>query len=339
MIKIFVIGDPHFKIGTLQRSQVMIQEIIEQLDKTNPDLIVCLGDVLDRFANIRQEALSQSIDFFNLLRSYAPTYILIGNHDRPNNSVYLTDEHPFNAVKYWEESEHYHPIYIIDTPRMESIQGLDIVFVPYVPNGRFVEALDTLDKDWKNSRIIFAHQDFYGAMYNNQKSDTGDHWEKNYPIVFSGHIHDYQELTSNIIYIGAPMQHAFNESPQKSIHLIQLDASSISHERLFINSPIYWTFKIPVSDVKDFIPPKLPKYSDMKLVIEGTFSEIKGLNKLSKIKEWSKQGIKIQPSVLNEKKSFINPVKKSLNKSFIQYFTESLSDNIDLLSTLNSLIE
>ncbi len=338
MVTFLVIGDPHFKTGTLHRSEVMIDEIIKLLSSSKPDIIVCLGDVLDRFANIRQEALSQAVDFFKLLQTHAPTYILVGNHDRPNNAVFLTDEHPFNAVKYWEPIPY--PITIVDFPIESIIEGMSFIFAPYTPNGRFIEALDHLSS-WKTSKLIFAHQDFFGAIYNQQKSETGDRWEKSFPTVISGHIHDYQELSKNIIYIGAPIQHAFNESPEKSCSWITVTPDSIKCERLFIQSPIYWTYKIHVNDIKSFIPPKLPKHSDMKLVIEGTFSEIKGLNKIAKVKEWNKQGIRIQPMVKTDASTSAiipkNNGTKIIHKPFIVYLKESIQDNSELLSLLTKI--
>ena len=30
------------------------------------------------------------------------------------------------------------------------------MFCPYVPNGRFIEALETSEHDWKSSLLIFA---------------------------------------------------------------------------------------------------------------------------------------------------------------------------------------
>jgi DNA repair exonuclease SbcCD nuclease subunit len=331
MTTYLVIGDPHYKLGNLERTTSMIEEIEKSIKKIKPNYIVCLGDTLDRFANVRQEPLTQATNFFRMLRSYAPTYILIGNHDRPNNSVFCTDEHPFNSMKYWTNIPN--PITIIDYPLISN----NVVYVPYVPDSRFIEALNLLGDSWKISKLIFAHQDFYGAKYNNQLSTTGDRWESSHPLVISGHIHDYQELGNNIIYCGSPIQHAYDESPIKSLLLVTINNDDdIKTERLLLDIPIFWTYHLLFEDIDTYKPPKLPRYSDMKLKIEGSLSEIKSLGKIKKIKEWQKIGIKIQPIVKKldtiKKLSLLSSNEKK-SKTFIQLLRESseLSDNAKLV--------
>lgn len=331
-VSFLVIGDPHLKIGAMQRTQIMIQQIEAQIKQHKPDVIVCLGDVLDRFANIRQETLSQATDFFRLLQCHAPVYIIIGNHDRPHNAVFLTTEHPFNAVKYWDD--HPHEVHIIDTTYICTIKGMNFVFVPYVPNGRFVEALDHVD-NWRNADLIFAHQDFMHAKYGSMVSTNGDTWLEEYPAVISGHIHDYQEIGSNIIYPGSPIQHAFDESPIKSLLLVHCTSDSISYHRVPLDVPIYWVHRMHIKDVPTYAPPDLPRYSDMKIVLQGSSSEIKAMAKIKKIKEWQKMGIKIQPVVIGSER----PAPSALlaqrdNKSFIDLLRDHLIERKDLLALL-----
>jgi len=332
-MKILVIGDPHLKLGSRQRTTKMIDAIIEQIQQTKPDLIVCLGDVLDRFANIRQETLSQATEFFRQLQSFADTVILIGNHDRPNNAVFCTDEHPFNAVKFWEQTPH--NITIIDYPKVVSIKSQTYTFVPYVPDGRFMEALSLTSGGWEKSKVIFAHQDFLGAKYGSQISTTGDSWDRKLPLVISGHIHDYQEISKNVIYAGSPLQHAFDESPIKSLLLMEVSSKSVSYERLILDVPIFWTYRISFSEIAKYIPPTLPEFSDMKLVIEGSVSELKGIHKLTKVKEWQKLGIKIQPVIqIDKTKSLLPQISWNKKKAFIDILRESLDGSPDLLQLI-----
>ncbi len=67
--------------------------------------------------------------------------------------------------------------------------------VPYVPPGRFVEALNIIDNEWwKNVNCIFAHQEFYGCKMGAIESIEGDKWDHSFPLVISGHIHSEQRL-------------------------------------------------------------------------------------------------------------------------------------------------
>ena len=133
----FIIGDPHFKVSNTKESTLFSERCINLAKEKQPDLIICLGDVLDRHETIHVNPLMQATKFLNELRLIAPTFTLIGNHDRCNNSNFLTDEHPFTALHCWENMT------IVDKVLVKEIKGQKFVFVPYVPPGRFNEALAT----------------------------------------------------------------------------------------------------------------------------------------------------------------------------------------------------
>ena len=48
---------------------------------------------------IHTQALCRANSFLIDLSKLRKTYVLIGNHDRINNNVFLTDEHPFTGLK------------------------------------------------------------------------------------------------------------------------------------------------------------------------------------------------------------------------------------------------
>ena len=104
------------------------------------------------------------------------------------------------------------------------------MFVPYVPPGKFDDAIKTCDDigDIKDYKCIFAHQEFYGAKMGAIISKDGDKWPLHNPLVVSGHIHDYQRPQENIIYIGTPMQHAFGDNTKKTISILTIN--NISEE-------------------------------------------------------------------------------------------------------------
>ena len=67
--RIFVIGDPHFKINNIEETNEMTSKILDLIDKLNPHAVVCLGDVLDRHETIHVGPLLRSIDFFQKIAS------------------------------------------------------------------------------------------------------------------------------------------------------------------------------------------------------------------------------------------------------------------------------
>lgn len=294
MDHILVIGDPHFKLTNRLQMEVVVDECVRIATERRPTFIVCLGDVLDRFSTIREEPLNQALAFFHRLLDVAPLFVLVGNHDRPNNATFCTEEHPFNAVKYWHK-----PVTVVDRPLVwTSPHGRVYTFVPYVPNGRFADALALPSAaGWERSELVFAHQDFKGAVYNGLASTTGDDWDSDaWPMVISGHLHDYQEL-ANVIYPGSPIQHAANENPDKSLYWLDVSNASIEGVRIPLRVPVYHTEVLRAADVPTATLPTLPPRSVVKVLIEGTYAELQGLSKWPAVKAWRAQGIVVQPKL------------------------------------------
>lgn len=300
MDSILVIGDPHFKLTNLLQMEVVADECVRVARERKPTFIVCLGDVLDRFSTIREEPLNKALDFFHRLLEHAPLFVLVGNHDRPNNATFCTAEHPFNACKHWKPSPRGHQLHIIDTPRVFIMPSCrTYTFVPYVPNGRFADALALPSATgWQGSEVIFAHQDFKGAVYNGLASATGDVWDSDdLPMVISGHIHDYQELPG-VIYPGSPIQHASSESKDKTLYWMEVSDETTEAERIPIAVPVYHTEVLAADAVPTAVLPTLPTRSVVKVMIEGTYQELQGLGKWDKVRTWRSQGIVVQPKLL-----------------------------------------
>jgi hypothetical protein len=91
----------------------------------------------------------------------------------------ISDDHPFTALKEWDN------FLVVDNVTSISLKEKRFVFVPYVPVGRFQEALDQLDISIIDERpeIIFAHQEFYGAQMGAIKSINGDKWSDEAPFL------------------------------------------------------------------------------------------------------------------------------------------------------------
>ena len=269
MTRIFVIGDPHFKINNVEETDEMTSKILHKLDQVKPDAVVCLGDVLDRHETIHVNPLLRSIDFFQKISAKYKLYILIGNHDRPSNQVFLTDEHPFSALKHWNNTT------IVDRVVSDTIQNKEFLFVPYVPTGRFMEAIQTHVKDNNISgySCIFAHQEFFGAKMGIVESKDGDRWSTENPLVISGHIHDFDELASNIIYTGTPIQHSFGDRDDKRVFLFTFENGGVKYEPYDLDLPKKKIVKISFSEI-DHLKKLNPKYH-YKIIISGTPEELR----------------------------------------------------------------
>jgi UDP-2,3-diacylglucosamine pyrophosphatase LpxH len=267
MLSIGVIGDPHFKTNNVKEMKQFVQVSLDYLNQTQPDLIVILGDILDRHANIHVEPQMMAEDYIEKSTKIAHTIVIIGNHDRKDNFDFLTTIHPFNALKKWPNLD------IVDQGLVKIIKGFTLAFIPYVPPGRFKEAYDKIVGN-KRIDLIFAHQEFSGCVMNSITSKDGDNWDCNMPFVISGHIHQKQEL-ENVLYVGTPIQHEFGDDSNKGLHLIKLTDNDM--EIIFKKLNIYRkiTKTIKASEIYNFEP---PENCDLKLTIVGTSAEIKALS-------------------------------------------------------------
>jgi len=286
MTSFLVIGDPHFKVSNVKETDRMVEAIINIAKKKSPDIIVVLGDVLDRHETIHVSPLTRSITFLKLLSEISPTYLLIGNHDLKNNRQFLSDEHPFLSLKFWGKN-----LEVVDTTKLLSINDKIFVFVPYVPPGKFIEALN-MCPGWENSRCIFAHQEFKGAKMGAITSVEGDDWSLTNPFVISGHIHDYQEPQTNILYTGTPIQHAFGDRHDKTISffIFEENSKNFSHERIDLGLPKKRIVYLACSEVSTYIP---DINAELKIIIRGKSGEIKAIMKHPNIELWTKNGYKI----------------------------------------------
>lgn len=225
MTKVLVIGDPHFKTNNIRECELFIDKVVTCINKTNPDFIVVLGDLLDKHAIYQEAPFNLAIKFLIKISDLKKTFLIVGNHDYCNNQQFLTDKHPYNALKKWGDQ-----MIIVDTTTHfttssggTTSSGQQFTFVPYVPPGRFLEALNTSEIDFKKSTGIFAHQEFYGCKMRSIISENGDIWDKDYPFVISGHIHGMQYVGGNIFYPGTPMQHSFGDDDYKRVCLVTFD--------------------------------------------------------------------------------------------------------------------
>lgn len=288
---ILVIGDPHFKVCNITETNLMTKSLIELSNRIKPSFIVNLGDTLHRHETIHVSPLMRAEYMIKELSKISPIYLLIGNHDRPNNSNFMTEEHPFNALKEWDN------VIVIDKTNMYNHNNQNFIFVPYVPPGKFDNALKNIDIN-NNITTIFAHQEFKGAKMGAITSTDGDIWELNKPLVISGHIHDYDKLQDNIIYVGTPMQHAFGDKSDKTVSIFRFYSDgSWDEERVDLGLIKREIIYIEPKNIHNFIP---DKNKLVKLVVRGLDSELKAISKFDVIKKLKNEGIKISYKIISD---------------------------------------
>lgn len=283
-IVVATVGDPHFKKNNVLESEEMVKRLVEVFTEKKPTIIVVLGDVLHRHETINVFPLNRAEDMIRKLSKIAPTFVLIGNHDRPNNSNYLTEEHPFNALKDWQNT------YIVDVVKDVTLGGKRFLFVPYVPPGKFMDALNTIENPLENVSCIFSHQEYEGAKMGAIVSKAGDKWPLENPLVISGHVHDYDMLQPNIIYTGTPIQHSFGDKNDKTVSIFTFNDEGWKQERIDLGLRKKVIIRITPEELHNYVP---PDDVDVKLKVRGDEGAIKAAVKLEKVRELRNQGVNV----------------------------------------------
>ena len=234
-----------------------------------------------------------------------------------NNQQFLSENHWMNGMKNWEN------VIIVDKIQHIDIDGFHFAFCPYVPPGKFTEALNTDLRDWKDCDAIFCHQEFYGCKMGAIVSVEGDKWDISYPQIISGHIHNKQKIQDNIYYSGSSMQNAFGESDENTIPIFTWNKKGKYHiEEIDLGLP---RKKIIYTDIEKIEECKLPENTDdkVKITISGVYDDFKAFKKSKKYKDLIKSGTKV-----------VFKPKKITNKKEEQ----QVDDKEDFKITLSSLI-
>ena len=327
-LSILTIGDPHFKLENLSDTEIYIARITKIIEIRRPNYVVILGDLLHCHERVHTTVLNRAYEFIDKIRQLCPVYVLVGNHDYINNSQFLTDNHWMNAMKKWNNVE------IVDNGKTLETSFGKLIFCPYVYPGKFEEALNIIDPNWKDARTIFCHQEFYGCKMGAIESTQGDKWNINYPFIISGHVHDKQRVQENIFYTGSSIQHAFGESHDKTITMCFLE-TEIRLEDIDLEMPTKKILYMNMDEIDDF------QYeltvNKIRITLSGTSQEFKTFRKSRKYKDLVDKGVKIvykNQTVVNKKTASRNEsfqtilnrlVKKENNKEVYELYTELFS--------------
>ena len=319
--KVLFIGDPHFQVTNIPEVDLFMDKIINLTTEEKPDLIIIAGDILHTHERLHTVALNKAYDLVNNMRLIAKTYVLVGNHDYTNNQQFLTDNHWMNGIKEW------HNTVIVDVVITTTILDNKFIFVPYVPPGRFQEALETHPDGYKDATCIFAHQEFYGCKMGAIISVDGDKWPLDNPLVVSGHIHSKQKPQENIYYSGSAMQHAFGESEKNIIASLVFQSGVCTTTEIDLGLPRKKIVYMDVEDIEKYVIKDTP--DQVKLTVSGNYEEFKALKKTNEYKKIIDKGIKIvfKPKKLTQERS--QERSQERNTGFMEILNSIITEEKD----------
>lgn len=226
-MKVLCIGDLHVQKKNMLIFKKFEFKLLDYIRYNNGyiDAIVLLGDFLHTMDIVHSQCMNMVLGFFKSLKQFnKPVYVIVGNHDYIGPNEILSKNHWMSNICFTDDC----CIHIIDT----ITQVHDLLFMPYVPPGRFNGLLESVNLN--EVKYIFCHQEFKGAQFefSTIKSEKGDTWSEYNPIIISGHIHKKQWLQKNIYYTGTPYQTRFNEDEDKTIALVDTITNHITEVEL-----------------------------------------------------------------------------------------------------------
>lgn len=333
-LKIIAVGDQHIQCDNIPEVTLLLSNLEKYCQEEQPDLIVLLGDMLHTHERVHTTPLNKAYEFVDTMRKIAPVIILVGNHDYISNQQFLTSNHWLNGMKEW------HRVEVADTVIHKFIKDYHLIFMPYVPPGRFIEALNYMNgqsephPDWSKADCIFAHQEFFGCKMGAIASVDGDTWEETYPPVISGHIHSSQTL-KNVYYTGSSHQIAFGESERNTIaKIVMTGYRKYSLDEIDLGLPRKKIVYTEVSEMEDF---KIPESQDkIKLTLSGCYEEFKAFKKTKKYKEIVNTGTKVvfkPKKIKQKKKDNDDPIEPEDQKA-----EDAVQDATNFSSILSNLI-
>jgi DNA repair exonuclease SbcCD nuclease subunit len=334
---VLCIGDIHVQTSNLSQMHILLSRLEDFITQNNEtiDIILFMGDILHNHERLHTVPFNFVTDMFNKLRKLKPLYVLVGNHDYINNSQFLSNNHWMNCFR------HYDNMHIIDHVVSISQNNYNIILCPFVPDGRFVEALNSVDTlNWKKADAIFAHQLLDGAKMGAIVAENIEKWNEAYPLVISGHIHDKQKPQSNLYYTGSCIQHAFGEKHDKTICLVKID-TNISLNEIDLKLPtkqiLYYDMDEIIntdtqSSILQIIQTPNVQY---KITISGDYSQFKQFKKSSFFSDIQKNGTKI---VFKSKAIELQNKRNLLKQVDSLHFKDILLELIQSDEQINSAI-
>jgi DNA repair exonuclease SbcCD nuclease subunit len=321
------IGDVHIQTTNIIQTKefiIKLKQLLTSSESDDIDIVILMGDILHSHERLHTVAFNYANELFTMVSELKKTYILVGNHDLINNSQFLTSNHWMNCFKGREN------ITIVDDIKNVTHNEINITLCPFVPDGRFIEALTNSESNslWRSSECIFAHQLFDGAKMGAIVAEGVEKWDEKYPLVISGHIHDKQRVQPNLYYTGSSVQHAFGESSDKTLLKIKLfkrkeERVDNSLDEGRFDNPFYSEIDLdlPKKKIIYLSIDELEKFdidsinstdkTEYKLTIDGLYEEFTAFRKSNDYKRIIKKGIKI---VFKHKRAFILEKKEQFKR-------------------------
>lgn len=338
--EILCIGDPHFKETTKADNDLLVEKVLKVAQERKPHQIVVMGDLLDRHRTAHLVPLGDATDFLYKLSEIAPTFALIGNHDLINDRQYLSDYHPFSGIRQAPNLTIVSKRVVYEPP---SLPHRKFLYLPYVPTGRFAEALEEVPE---GTIATFCHQMFQGSSFRGVKApEDSDYWSTDYPLAIAGHVHEYQRIGKNLVYVGTPRQSDFGDTgPSKALSLFKFTIPEDSEvtweeERIDLGLGNYLTLQLEIPEARKWSPPT--ETDHYRLYITGSQVEVQMYLSSKSATKLRAKGVIVLEGLITDQPEIgekYNPLKSESVVQYLESVYRSLEGNPRHVKWYNHLI-
>lgn len=356
--RMLFVGDPHFDETNTTTTNILHKETLSLIKSYRPHAVVVMGDILDRYESVKTPVQRRAVKFLEDIAKVSYLIVLMGNHDIRNHEDYLSRVHGFAALDNWDNT------LLVDVPKSTVVGGLKILALPYVPKGRFLEAVSDYGFAVQDFDLVLSHQEYRGArMGGGVISEDGDPWLPMYPLNISGHIHDHAWPQENLCYVGMPYMRKWDDMRGKGLSLfvwkgeentISDSQSPETHQRpdtKRANAPSEIRFALSVPDKVKIVlsvseallwnasevQSAIEGGAEVRVTVRGSETELAAFQKSGAEQAWAQLGIETTRT-----KQIAAPVQyayieqRSTYTATLRATIEKMKDNV-LLDIFNKL--
>ena len=277
-MKLLIVGDQHFRFE-LPMGQAFpdgrvkewegVKDEIHRLAK-DVDAVVLLGDNL----NSRHNHSGVINEFVTFLKRFGdkPIHILTGNHERYGKNTALDFLQKLNMPN-WRVYTH--------VEAGVALGDVKATFIPYT-TPPMVGALDNEEganivlEQAGRGDIVFAHHAVKGAKnaeFFNEIVLNRDELEKNFKLIFTGHLHHSEVLSKQTVVAGSVFTHEVGEE-EKFVWTV--DTSDMTYTKH--NLPVRGIFKLFCGENDNWLyegQAKIPAHSIVRAVVTSRSVSLK----------------------------------------------------------------
>ncbi len=330
-MSILALGDLHIQPSNLAEINVFLTQLEKHLSQSKYQLIIILGDTLHTHETLHTLCLNKMLEYVQLCEKYSSTYVLVGNHEYVNNAQFLSDLHPYLTWK----KDHQIVDRLTKVELFHQDKKYNICMMPYLPDGRFREAVEVSGEKIENFDLFFGHQLFNKVKMGAIVAENVEDWDEKYPLMISGHIHDRQTPFPNLHYTGSSMQVSFGETQDCLLTEYRLETKEIIPINIYPprKKTIHASLPLDHNVIQLLKPEQNLKF---KLILSGHEEEFKTFKQGILYHQLLEQGIRIA-----YKQKFVQylPVKAAQKVSFREELSKMIQHDAELVEISRKIFD